>query len=435
MSISAKSHPVLGFFLKGYPRLSETFIANEILQLERLGFRIHIFALRDPQESKVHESVQKIEAPVTYISDYPWRAWWAFLRANVGLWWQRPKIYGAALRWAVEQSVRLRDSGVLKRFIQAAYAVQVVLPEAEIAHFHAHFANDPTTVVFFIHWLTGIPYSFTGHAKDIYTQDVGLLQEKLRRARFTATCTGFNGVYLRQVAGEETAVYTIYHGTDLAQFGKNGRFAPVNAPQAPVILSVGRLVPKKGFPTLLHALAILQQRQVDFVCFIVGSGPQKNKLHGLVEELGLTQKVDLCGNLTQVELRRYYETAAVMALACQVEEDGDRDGIPNVLVEAMAMGTPVVSTAVSGIPELVRHEETGLLVPPNDPEALADALQRVLAERPFAHSLADAGQHHVHEHFDMVDNARQLGQLFHHALTAPEAGKLLDHIPFAVNPV
>lgn len=425
----------IGYLLKGYPRLSETFITNEILLLERLGFRIHIFALRNPNEPRIHDSVQQIQAPVTYISDYPWRFFESFLDANLQLLRRKPRQYWQAFRWAVKQSIRQRDSATFKRFVQAAFLVQTHLQTVKLDHLHAHFANDPTTVAFFVSWLADVSYSFTGHAKDIYTQDVPLLQTKLKQAQFVATCTQFNHKHLAALTESRTPIHRIYHGTNLAQFEVEAESSDAPSESTtPIILSVGRLVPKKGFPVLLQALKQLADRGVKFMCFIVGSGPQEAALHKTVEELGLQQHVDLLGKMTQEELVHYYHRANVVALACQVEANGDRDGIPNILVEAMATGTPVISTDISGIPELIRHEETGLIVPPSNPTALADGLQRLLEERTLVASLTANAREHIKHYFDMQTNAKQLGKLFERVLSSNhrKQGKRsmrLPHVP------
>ncbi|MEM7116341.1 MAG: glycosyltransferase family 4 protein [Chloroflexota bacterium] len=420
----------IGYLLKGYPRLSETFITNEILLLERLGFQIHIFALRNPNEPKIHDSVHQIKAPVTYISDYPWQFFEAFLKANLQLFGRKPKRYWRAFRWAVAESIRQRDSATFKRFVQAAYLVQNHLRLVQLDHLHAHFANDPTTVAFFVSWLTGVSYSFTGHAKDIYTQDVEQLQTKLAKAEFVATCTGFNLKHLRSLLTTDTPVHRIYHGTNLKQFDQSGANKPPSTTM-PVILSVGRLVPKKGFPVLFQALKQLVDRGLQFVCFIVGTGPQEAALHKMVEELGLQQHVDLRGKMTQEELTQYYHRANVVALACQVQENGDRDGIPNILVEAMAAGTPVISTNISGIPELIKHEQTGLLVEPGDPIGLANGLQRLIEDRKLASSLTANAAEHVQRYFDMQTNAKQLGKLFERVLTKNQRkqGEAVESLP------
>ena len=180
---------VIGIILKGYPGLSETFIINEILLLEKLGHRLHIFALRDPGEATMHERVRQVRAPVTYIPDYFWPFCGAFMRTNIRLWWRRPGAYWHALCCAVRSSVHQRSTATIKRFIQAAYLVEKGLPDTHVTHVHAHFSHDPTTVAFFVSWLTGMGYSVSAHAKDIYLQETDFLRLKIARARFVVTCT------------------------------------------------------------------------------------------------------------------------------------------------------------------------------------------------------------------------------------------------------
>ena len=182
---------------------------------------------------------------------------------------------------------------------------------------------------------------------------------------------------------------------------------------------------------MFQALKQLVDRGLQFVCFIVGTGPQEASLHKMVEDLGLQQHVDLRGKMTQEELTQYYHRANVVALACQVQADGDRDGIPNILVEAMAAGTPVISTNISGIPELIKHEQTGLLVEPGDPVELANGLQRLIEDRKLASSLTANAAEHVQRYFDMQTNAKQLGKLFERVLTKNQRkqGEAVESLP------
>jgi glycosyltransferase involved in cell wall biosynthesis len=405
---------VIGFILKGYPRLSETFIVNEILLLEELGYKLHIFALRNPGESKVHESVRRVRAKVTYIPDYFWRFFFSFIDANLRLWLQRPRLYGPAFRFALGRSLRQRSSSTIKRFAQAAYLVQRCLPETRVAHFHAHFSHGPTTVAYFAAWLTGMRYSFSAHAKDIYLQEHGMLREKIRRAQFVVTCTEFNRRHLLRVAGDGAPVYRVYHGNNLQLF-KPAPAAPQND-SPPVILSVGRFVPKKGFPVLVRALHQVQQKGLRFRCYIIGGGPMQNELEKMAAELGLRDGVEFRGQMSQTELLAYYRQASLFALACEVQNDGDRDGIPNVLVEAMAMGLPVVSTSISGIPELIESGVNGLLVPEKDPVALAEGIETFLRQPEMARRLGLAGRAKVERDFDAKRNVEQIGELLRGAL-------------------
>lgn len=402
----------IGFILKGYPRLSETFIVNEILLLEQLGHPLHIFAMRNPGEAKVHDSVRRVRAQVTYIPDYFWRFFIAFIGANVRLWLARPGVYWQAFRFAAGRSLRQRSSSTIKRFAQAAYLVQKKLPGSGVAHFHAHFSHGPTTVAYFAGWLTGMNYSFSAHAKDIYLQEHDFLREKIRHACFVVTCTEFNRAYLSRVGGEDARVFRVYHGNDLQLF----RPEREKKTPAPVILSIGRFVPKKGFPVLLQALQRLRQAGVDFQAYLIGGGELKNELEKLIAALDLLGCVKLLPQMSQQELLAYYRQAAVFALACEVQEDGDRDGIPNVLVEAMAMGIPAVSTAISGIPELIENGVSGLLVPEKNPAALAEAINTLLQQPELARRLGGAGRARVEREFDAKRNIEKIGALLREAL-------------------
>jgi len=408
---------VIGFILKGYPRLSETFIVNEILLLEELGYKLHIFALRNPGESKVHESVTRVRANVTYIPDYFWRFFFSFISANLRLWLRRPGLYWPAFRLALVRSLRQRSSSTIKRFAQSAYLVQKCLPATRVTHFHAHFSHGPTTVAYFVAWLTGMPYSFSAHAKDIYLQEHGMLREKIRRAQFVVTCTEFNRQHLLRVAGDGAPVYRVYHGNNLQLF-KPAPAAPQND-SPPVILSVGRFVPKKGFPVLLRALHQVQQKGLRFRCYIIGGGPMQGELEKLSAELGLRECVEFRGQMSQTELLAYYRQAGLFTLACEVQNDGDRDGIPNVLVEAMAMGLPVVSTSISGIPELIESGVNGLLVPEKDPEALAEGIETLLRQPEMARRLGLAGRAKVERDFDAKRNVQKIGELLRGAVANP----------------
>jgi glycosyltransferase involved in cell wall biosynthesis len=404
---------VVGVLLKGYPRLSETFIINEILLLEKLGYTLHIFALRNPGEATVHERVRRVRARVTYIPDHIWRYFGAFVRTNIHLWWRRPGVYWQALRFAVGSSWQQRSTATIKRLAQAAYLVEQGLPDAGIAHVHAHFSNDPTTVAFFVSWLTGISYSISAHAKDIYLQEPAFLRQKIARARFVVTCTEYNKTYLQEMAGTATPILRCYHGINLEFFS-----VPVqsHANACPHILSVGRLVPKKGFPVLLQALHLLRQQGADFRCTIIGSGPMESELRQHIMHLGLAACVALLAPMSQDELLRYYHAADVFALACEVDHDGDRDGLPNVIMEAMAMGLPVLSTHVSGIPECVDQGVHGILVPEKDPEAFAEGLATLLGQPDRARQFGRAGREKVERDFDAVRTVERISVALRQAI-------------------
>jgi glycosyltransferase involved in cell wall biosynthesis len=269
-------------------------------------------------------------------------------------------------------------------------------------------------VAYFAGWLTGMSYSFSAHAKDIYLQENDFLREKIRRAQFVVTCTEYNRAHLARVGGEDARVFRVYHGNNLELFNPE-RSAKINN-DLPIILSVGRFGPKKGFPVLVQALQQLRQAGLHFRCYIIGGGPLKNDLEKSVAVAGLRDCVSLLPQMSQTELLSYYQQADIFALACEVQNDGDRDGIPNVLVEAMAMGIPVVSTAISGIPELVENGVSGLLVPEKKSAALAEAIKTLLLHPEMARRLGSAGRAKVERDFDAPRNVEKIGELLRGAL-------------------
>ena len=398
----------IGIILKAYPRLSETFIINEILRLEELGFKFHIFALRKPAEAVIHEMVQRVRAKVTYIPDYFWRSSVSLLSANVRLYLRNRLVYRQAFRFALQNSLKERNSSTIKRFVQAAYLVQNRLSQVRVAHLHAHFSHDPTTVAFFASLLSGITYSFSAHAKDIYLQDTAFLHLKSTGARFVVTCTEHNRQYLQRISGNGVPIFRSYHGVNLEFFSP-----PLNCRSCsvPLILSIGRLVPKKGFSVLIEALSLLARQGYRFQCKIIGSGPMETTLRRQISNLELDDCVELIPPMSHRQLRDHCHQANVFALACEVQSDGDRDGIPNVVVEAMATALPVVSTRISGIPECVEHGVTGFLVPEQDPGAFADAMAELLRDPELAHRFGQAGRSKVEKHFDVSKNVSQIGVL------------------------
>jgi glycosyltransferase involved in cell wall biosynthesis len=429
----------IGYVLKGYPRISELFIASEIWRLEQLGLPLRLFVLKPADETEHHPVVDKIEADPTYLpettslSDTTVPAWlrenFAAFRPPLARFTRRhPLRVARTAAVALGQAVRARKglrprSIYLKEFLQAVDLAERLEAAGDVRHLHAHFAHGTTTVTWLAAKLTGLPFSFTGHAKDIYRESLnpaGLLPRKMRAASFVVTCTGANQEHLRRL--EPTAdVHLVYHGLNADFAGLLPAFAAANTPDVPPepvstplrVVAVGRLVPKKGFDVLVEAVADLYRRGVALEVVIAGEdGPDAGRVRGLVAER-CPELVRFTGPLSQCELLSLYRNADVFALACRVDGDGDRDGIPNVMVEAMAAGLPVVSTAVSGIPELVRDGENGLLVPPEDPVALASALLRLAADASLRDRLAAAGRSTVSERFDGDVLARRMAGLFH----------------------
>jgi glycosyltransferase involved in cell wall biosynthesis len=379
--------------------LSETFILNEVLELERQGVDLRIYSLNAPQEAVRHRVASEVRSPIEYLP-FPLHSHaLTYAGAHLELFLRHP------LRWIgtlLPMLVRL-DRDLLERFVQAGLLARLVRRDG-VRHVHAGFVHYPGSVAWIVHRITGLTFSLATHAKDWVHSPPALLRKKLSAAEVVFTCTRDNVAGLQRMA-EPAGIRnlrSIYHGADLERF----RFEACGADDPPLILSVGRLVEKKGFEYLIAACARLRAVGRRFQCRIVaGSRDRWDELSAQVRELGLEEHVVLEGPLENEAVRGWYRRATVFALPCVVAGDGDRDGIPNVLVEAAATGVPIVSTAVSGIPELVRDGDTGLVVPERDAEALASAIARLLDAPELRERLRTRARARVEECFDLRRNA------------------------------
>ncbi|HWQ13749.1 MAG TPA: glycosyltransferase [Roseiflexaceae bacterium] len=427
--------PAVAYIVRSFPRLSQTFILNEILALEARGVPLRIFAVTDPREPLVQPQAAEVLAPVRYLDVIPAEELRA---ARLDLARRDPRRYAETVAYV--QSRPDLDDGYTasSRYAcldQAIVLASMLARSGDVGHLHAHFAHDPALIALLAHKLTGIPFSFTAHARDLFQIPRHILVERAAAATALVTCCGANLAYLDEVLPPElrARVQLIHHGVNLEGFRPADRPAPSDsgaagagmalrasgeAPSpagedaAPLILSVGRLVEKKGFPDLLEACALLMARGRRFRCAIFGDGPLRTALAAQVERLGLAGVVELAGERPQRDLVPVFQRADIFALASFVTEDGDRDGVPNVLAEAMACGLPVVSTAVAGIPELVRHGANGLLCPARDVEALAAALARLLDDEGERRAMGAQARRTVVESFDMRAAAARLAGLF-----------------------
>lgn len=391
--------PRVAYVLKVYPRFSETFIVNEILAHEAAGVAVEIFAMRAPTEGRFHEQLARVRAPVTYLPHHGLRAadFWEQVRgaaaADRGFW----------ARLAPAQHEEVHD-------VAQAMALAELLAARGIAHVHAHFASSATSVARLAARLAGVPYSFTAHAKDLYHESVDPadLRRKLADAAAVVTVSDYNLAYLRESFGADAArVRRVYNGLELARFPYA---PPSDRPQR--ILAVGRLVEKKGFDVLVEACALLREGGRRVECLIVGEGERRSDLAALIEARGLGRLVHLVGPQPQGEVARLVRSGAVFAAPCVVGADGNRDGMPTVLLEAMALGTPCVATDVTGIPELIEDGSSGLLVAQRDPAGLAAALARLLDDEQLRMRLAAAARRRVEADFDGARNAAALRAYF-----------------------
>jgi glycosyltransferase involved in cell wall biosynthesis len=404
----------VAYVVRSWPRLSQTFILNEILNLERIGVSISIFAMARADEPVVQAQVADVAASVHHLEDPSHRRAGFHLRLAAASPWR----YLSTLAFALTQRQLLggyTKSSALEAFDGAVFIADRVRAQRRVSpfsHIHAHFAHDPALIGLLAHRLTGLPFSFTAHARDLYQiPDIALLG-RAREAAAVVTCCQTNAEHIVGVIGETgPPVELIYHGVDLATF----RPAPGGHRNGvPLIVSVGRLVEKKGFDDLLHACALLVAESRKFKCEIYGDGPRLGELEALRDQLGLAGTVSFRGPVRQAELLPIYQNADVFALTPRVIEDGDRDGVPNVLFEAMACGIPIVSTDVSGISEVVANGTDGLLAPAHDTGAIASCLAELLDSSERRRRLGEAAAGAA-VRFDSRAAGLRLAELFSHA--------------------
>jgi glycosyltransferase involved in cell wall biosynthesis len=397
--------------LKGYPRLSETFIAQELLGLERAGFDLVIASLRRPTDGRRHPVHDEIRAPVFYLPEYLHEEPWRVLRALLAT-LPRPG-FRRALRTFLPDLKRDFTRNRLRRFGQGLVLAAEWPQGGE--WLHAHFIHTPASATRYASLILGIPWTCSAHAKDIWTSPDWELSEKLGAARWTVTCTASGFDRLKGLANGSGSLHLSYHGLDLCRFGPFAGERPDrdgSDPADPVlILSVGRAVAKKGYDVLLEALALLPP-DLHWRFEHIGGGELLEKLKAQAATLGIADRIAWCGALAQADILDRYRQADLFALACRIGADGDRDGLPNVLVEASSQRLACVSTRISGVPELIADGDNGLLVPPDDPAALAVALERMIRDPALRGRLGTAAERRVRASFDHHASVRQLAELF-----------------------
>ena len=401
----------VAFVLKGYPRLSETFIAQEIRALEERGLDIRLISLRRPSDRHVHPVHREIRAPVNYLPEYlyraPARVWrgWRFGRQLSG--------YGTARRTWLRDLRRDPTANRVRRFGQALVLARE-LP-ADVGWIHAHFLHTPASVARYAALMLSLPWSCSAHAKDVWTTPAWEKAEKLADCRWLVTCTRTNRDHLAYFAPAGRHVDLVYHGLDEGRFPSPGSRRPPrdggDAGDPVVLLSVGRAVVKKGYGDLLDALGRLPAT-LNWRLVHIGGGPLLQRLKRRARSEGLAERITWMGPQPQETVLAQYRAADAFVLACRIADDGDRDGLPNVLMEAQSQGLACLSTAVSAIPELIVADETGLLVAPGNGSALADALARLIVDAGLRQRLGVAGMERVRAVFSFEDAIDRLAQRF-----------------------
>lgn len=399
--------------LKGYPRLSETFIAQELYQLEQRGLQLMIVSLRHPTDKDIHPIHQQIQAPVVYLPEYlhqePLRVLRGFFSAVT-----RPG-FGRALRSWWKDLRREPSRNRIRRFGQAL-VLSRELPES-VQQLYAHFIHTPASVTRYCALINQTPWSASAHAKDIWTLEDWELREKLAELEWLVTCTRANTEHLKGLSDDPERVELVYHGLDFDRFPAVSEQVEANnrdgSDQPVRLISVGRAVEKKGYDHLLNALAALPP-ELNWHFTHIGGGTLLDKLQAQADELGLSERIDWLGALPQLEVLERYRNADLFVLASQVIGDGDRDGLPNVLMEAQSQRLCCLATNISGIPELIDHQQTGLLVEQRDVAGLNAALEQLIRQPELRNQLAEAGYHRVTEAFSVHRGIDQLMSKFAH---------------------
>ena len=407
MSQGNHQSPRTAYVLKVWPRFSQTFVVNEVLAHEAAGLPLDIISMRLSDDVRFHESLALVRSRVTQVKRPPAKSS-TFLQ----------QLHATAEVLPATWEVVRDNPEVLASDMHQALELALLIHKRGLRHLHAHFGTIATTTSRLAARMAGITYSFTAHAKDIFHQSVdeNALRKKLADAAAVVTVSDYNLNYLRDKYGPAAdRVIHINNGLPLGDF-------PYAEPSGrePLILAVGRLVEKKGFAELIRACALLKASGRDFRCEIAGGGVLRGELESLVDELQVRDRVLLLGPQPQGVIRQKLHQAAMLAAPCVVAADQDRDGLPTILLEAMAMGTPCISTDVTGIPEVLEDGETGLSVPQRDIEGLAAACGRLLDDTELRVSLAQNARREIEARFDIENNARLLREMI--ARVTQEAG-------------
>lgn len=403
-------HTHIGYVVSLFPCWSETFILREVLALRERGVSVRLFSLKPPSEPLVHDAAQALAEEVVY-PPASWQLPMVFVRsffAQPGLMLRLlAEAWGAALPFGMgEVTKALWTVLIAAHFARLAQTLGVT-------HFHAHWATYPALAVRTIRVLTGIRYTLTTHAHDIFLPNP-YLTRNLSAAHKIVTISDYNRRFLMEAGTPAEKIAVVRCGLDFREFTATD----ARAPQPGKIVSVGRLDPIKGFPYLLEASRILAERGAPFSCEIIGEGPLRAQLERQIRSYGLEARVCLLGALSQTQVRAALARAEIFVLPSVQTTEGNQDGIPVALMEAMALGLPVISTTVSGIPELVRDGESGLLVPPGNAVALAERILQLLTDARLRKRLAQGGRALVQARHDIAFSAARMHEVFSEAMHA-----------------
>jgi colanic acid/amylovoran biosynthesis glycosyltransferase len=398
----------VAYLVSRFPKLTETFVLYEMQAVEKQGISVELYPLLRERTDKTHAEAESWvkRAHFTPLISF------SILRSNLLYLVRSPGTYLRTLRdllWGTRGSLRFFQ-GALAFFPKSVHLAQM-MHKAGIVHIHAHFASHPASAAFIIHRLTGIPYSFTAHGSDIH-RDQHMLAEKTAEAAFVVPISRFNrDVILRSSNGKHAdKIHVVHCGVDTSKFQPNGKNGAQSGPVQ--ILCIGTLHEVKGQKHLIEACRILKKQGIPFSCHFIGDGPDEQALAEQTRQAGLNDQIVFHGRLDQEEVLEFLHQADLLVAPSVPSRDGRREGIPVVLMEAMACGLPVVSSRLSGIPEIVSDGVNGLLTEPGDAQAIAEAITCLSVSPALRKQFGTAGRQTIEREFDLPSSARQLARLF-----------------------
>lgn len=402
-------NPHIIYLIDNFPSPTEYFILNEITELEKKGFKIDVLVLQKQRQYFNIPEIKNLNSQIIFLPRlFFFLPFLAIIRSPFS-------IFRFPFYFSKDSFFKLPIS-LLQQFRNNCISLYFfsVFKSRRIGHVHAHFAFIGSEIACLLSKQLGVKFSFTAHAQDIYTNHAYKLKNLVNEASFIITCTKYNREYLQQLAGakkDSDKIFTVYHGIDISKWTLNGFKKRLISPVVH-ILSVARLVEKKGLFFLLKAIKLLVEKGMRVRCTIIGEGPLQRQLKGCVREMGLYNYIDLTGFVPQSEVKGHLGNANIFVLSSTVAENGDRDGLPNVIPEAMVMGVPVVSTPVSAIPEIIEDGITGILVKEKDEKALANAISELVNDRKLYNRIAENSKRKILEKFTIEKSTEKLTTIF-----------------------
>lgn len=400
-----KSKRVIAYLAPEVPALSATFVYQEIIELKKQNVDVKSVSIHRPKDTALSEELKMLESETFYLYE---QSSFKVLLNNIYLFVSNPFRYISVFKVALSDSLKVGVTthigrGLLFRFIMAGSFVEY-LKANNIQHIHANFAHIPTDVAMYAAELYGITFSFISHANDLFERG-WLLKEKVERSKFSVTISEYNKNFLINKGAEKNKIHVIHCGVNTSDFTKRNK---KELDDPPLLGSLGRMVEKKGFDVLIRACEILKKKNISFKLQLAGGGPLKTELESLVNALNLSDSIYFIDSIPHKNVPDWIKSLDIFVLACQKDKNDDMDGIPVVLMESMLSGVPVITTRLSGIPELVEDNVTGFLCEPKNPESLAGKIQSLLSNREIRNTLSIAAILKVQEEFELKQNVQIL---------------------------